>query len=776
MLKERGKTPFSRPMTVLRPRSETVHVSQNRAVLSLNDHGFIERDSDHGFFIHETRLVSHYRLLINGEQPQRVLQSNVKQHSWLGYYILYPPGIPAMERDHGSGLMEDESERTLELRLSRFVGSGMHEDIDLCNFSQWETSFVLALEVDADFRDIAELGRPQPPLGTIESGWRSTENEHELCFHYRAERRVVDAADAPLARIDREVTVTIDNSDDAPDYRDGVITWKIRLAPRQRWHSCINVSARIEDERLTPVYKCRSFLGEHSRFDRSRNIYLSESTTFTAPFREGLTHVVCEALSQAKEDLAGLRLYDLDLDERAWTVAAGLPIFVALFGRDTLTAGWEAALCGPEILKGTLPLLARFQGKKDDPWRDEEPGKMLHEAHTGPSSVLGLHPRERYYGAATTSAFYPVVLSEMWHWTGDLESIYPLVGPTLRIFDWLEKHGDLTGDGFVDYKTRSRQGSKHQGWKDSDTAIVNAAGEQIEPPIATCEEQGFVYAAWLHFSEILWWIGKKEEARRLFHRASELKKRFNERFWMEEQKFIALGIGPDGRLIDAITSNPGHTIATGIIDSSLAKPVADRLLSREMFSGWGIRTLSADNPAFNPYSYHRGSVWPVEHGTFALGFMRYGLIEPMQALCKGMFDAASLFQLYRLPEVLSGHPRDDDHPFPSVYPRTNWPQAWSSSAMFCMVQALLGIYPYAPLKLLLVDPQLPDWLPEITLENLRVGQASANIRFYRDTNGRSSFEVLEKRGALRIVRQPSPWSLTAGFGERFRDLLESAAA
>jgi glycogen debranching enzyme len=350
------------------------------------------------------------------------------------------------------------------------------------------------------------------------------------------------------------------------------------------------------------------------------------------------------------------------------------------------------------------------------------------------------------------------------------------VGPTVRIFDWLEKHGDLTGDGFVDYKTRSRQGSKHQGWKDSDTAIVNAAGEQIEPPIATCEEQGFVYAAWLHFSEILWWIGKKEEARRLFHRASELKKRFNERFWMEEQKFIALGIGPDGRLIDAITSNPGHTIATGIIDSSLAKPVADRLLSREMFSGWGIRTLSADNPAFNPYSYHRGSVWPVEHGTFALGFMRYGLIEPMQALCKGMFDAASLFQLYRLPEVLSGHPRDDDHPFPSVYPRTNWPQAWSSSAMFCMVQALLGIYPYAPLKLLLVDPQLPDWLPEITLENLRVGQASADIRFYRDANDRSGFEVLEKRGTLRIVRQPSPWSLTAGFGERLRDFVESAAA
>jgi glycogen debranching enzyme len=169
-------------------------------------------------------------------------------------------------------------------------------------------------------------------------------------------------------------------------------------------------------------------------------------------------------------------------------------------------------------------------------------------------------------------------------------------------------------------------------------------------------------------------------------------------------------------------------------------------------------------------------VWPVEHGTFALGFMRYGLIEPMQRLCRGMFDAAALFQFCRLPEVLSGHPRDDQHPFPSIYPRTNWPQAWSSSTLFSMLQALLGIYPYAPLKLLLIDPQLPDWLPEMTLENLRVGRAAVDIRFYRNEDGRSDFEILDKRGTLHIVRQPSPWSLTAGFGERLRDLVQSAAA
>jgi glycogen debranching enzyme len=399
---------------------------------------------------------------------------------------------------------------------------------------------------------------------------------------------------------------------------------------------------------------------------------------------------------------------------------------------------------------------------------------MFHEAHTGPTSLLQCNPRQRYYGAATTSAFYPAVVSEMWHWTGDLDLIYPLLNPTLKTIEWLRKRGDLTGDGFVDYKTRSEQGQKHQGWKDSDSAIVDSEGRQVAPPIATCEEQGFVYAAKLQFAEVLCWVGKKEEARKLLHEANELKKRFNERFWMEREQFIALGIGPDGKQIDSITSNPGHTIASGILDSSLVQAVGDRMLSDELFSGWGVRTLSSKNPAYNPYSYHRGSVWPVEHGTFALGFMRYGLIEHMQKLSKGMFETASLFQFSRLPEVLSGHQRDEDHPFPSVYPRTNWPQAWSSSTLFCLVQALLGIYPYAPLKLLLIDPQLPEWLPEITLQNLRMGQAAADIRFYREKSGRSSFEILDTRGKLRVVRQPSPWSLSAGFGERLRDLAESA--
>ena len=209
------------------------------------------------------------------------------------------------------------------------------------------------------------------------------------------------------------------------------------------------------------------------------------------------------------------------------------------------------------------------------------------------------------------------------------------------------------------------------------------------------------------------------------------------------------------------------------MDEARALPTAERLLAADLFSGWGVRTLSALHPAYNPYSYHRGSVWPVEQGTFALGFMRYGLHENVERICRGQFEAAALFDFYRLPELFSGHTCDADHPFPALYPRANWPQAWSSSAIFTLVQALLGLYPYAPLNMLLLDPHLPEWLPEITLGSLRVGDAAITIRFWRREDGTSDYQVLDKRGSLHVLRQPSPWSLTAGFGERLKDALTS---
>lgn len=242
---------------------------------------------------------------------------------------------------------------------------------------------------------------------------------------------------------------------------------------------------------------------------------------------------------------------------------------------------------------------------------------------------------------------------------------------------------------------------------------------------------------------------------------------------MEEEGFFAMGLDPENEPIRSVGSNAGHCLATGIVDDSKIERVVQRFLEEDMFTGWGIRTLSARHPAYNPYSYHRGTVWPVEHGTFALGLMRVGLIDEMNQICRAQFEAASLFEHGRLPEVFSGHQRTDRQPFPALYPKTNAPQAWSASGILCMVQAMLGIYPYAPLHLLIVDPHLPAWLPELTVEGLRVGRAAVTIRFFRRSDGTTSYEVIEKEGTLHLVRQPSPWSLTAGFGERVRDALAS---
>ena len=227
------------------------------------------------------------------------------------------------------------------------------------------------------------------------------------------------------------------------------------------------------------------------------------------------------------------------------------------------------------------------------------------------------------------------------------------------------------------------------------------------------------------------------------------------------------------RQVRSIGSNPGHCLATAIVDQALVSRTADRLIQRDLFTGWGIRTLSSKNPAYNPYSYHRGSVWPVEHGTFALAFMRYGLWQHVDLVCRAQFEAARLFDFYRLPEVFGGHQRDADHPFPALYPRANSPQAWSASAVFALLQAMLGLYPYAPLSMLIVDPHLPEWLPELTLRDLRVGKARITIRFKRRKDGRTSYRVIDQEGTLHVVRQPTPWSLTAQPLERLRDALES---
>lgn len=760
----------------LRPRSDTLYITQNRSALATDLDGFFDGGSERGLFVHQTRLLSRYRYRIDGKPWTPLALSNVEQHSWLGYYVAIAPGAESDPQFDTLGPGGVLGQQPVELRLSRFVGDGMHEDVDLTNFTRRAIRFRLQLEIDADFADHDETRSERKQSGTHERHWSATgADAWELVYRYRAEHAFALQGTSGVARIDRGLTVRIERATSPPlfDEEASVISFEIELSAGGTWHACLHCTAAVDGRTLPLPYGCRAFAQAENEPDRQRAAFLESSTRFTTPESETLAPVVSATLEQARRDLAALRLYDLDRAEDAWTVAAGLPVYLALFGRDTLTTAWQAGLVSTDLMRGTLPVLADLQGTTDEDWRDEQPGRMLHQAETGPLAALNFKPLARYYGSITTSGFYPVVVSELWHWTGDKDLVRPFIAPALAALRWLDTHAAPLGHGLYAYKTRSEQGVRNQAWKDSSDAIVHTDGSAVEPPIATCEEQGFVSLAKLHLSEVLWWLDEKDEAKRLYREATELKQRFNEAFWMEDAGFFAMGLDSRQRQIASIGSNPGHCLATGIVDKAFVERTADRLLAPDLFSGWGVRTLSDRHPAFNPYSYHLGSVWPVEQATFALGCMRYGLHEHMEKLCRAQFEAAALFDAYRLPEVFSGHARDDDHPFPSHYPGANSPQAWSASAVFSLVQAMLGLYPYAPLHLLLLDPHLPDWLPEITLRDLRVGQATATVRFYRKPNGASDYEVLEKNGSLHVLRQPSPWSLTSGFAERLVDALKS---
>ncbi|PYS41950.1 MAG: amylo-alpha-1,6-glucosidase [Acidobacteria bacterium] len=763
---------MSRHLIRLRPRSDSFYLSKNRTVLATDLHGMVGSFAESGLFVYQTRMLSSYRYFIDGQPPRPLALSNVHQNTWMGYYIVAPPGVdPDSRPDFGPGRLI--AAQTVEFRVSRFIGDGMHEDIDIKNFAGIPVEFTVEIELDADFADWGEVHGDRQQRGELEKTWKQIRpSEWELSFTYTAEHQYRKQSESGIARIDRRLYVVVHNTSSEPGYHNNRITFQIALEPQQPWHVCLNFIPQIEGKKLHPMYGCTSFIAVQDP-DEPEQIFLEESASFASADTETLAPMVTATLAQARRDLASLRLNDLDHGVSAWTMAAGLPVYTALFGRDTLTASWQAAMLGSGMMQGTLAELAACAGKEVNDWRDEQPGRMIHQMNTGPLAALNYGPLGRYYGSETTSGFYPFVVSALWHWTGDKDLVRPYVEPALNALRWLDEWSDRNHDGFYEYLTRSSQPTVNQGWKDAADSIVDEDGKIVEPPIATCEEQSFVYVAKLHFSELLWWLGQTDQARKLYGEAMELKKRFNDVFWMEDEGFFAMGLDSKKRQIRSIASNPGHCLATGIVDESLVQRTASRLFSDEMFSGWGIRTLSSAHPAYNPYSYHRGSVWPVEQGTFAIGFARYGLHHYMNLLCRAQFEAAALFDFYRLPELFSGHPRDVAHPFPANYPNANSPQAWSASTVFSMLQAILGLYPYAPLKMLLIDPHLPDWLPDITLRDLRVGDAKVTIRFFRTRSGTTDYHIEDARDSLHVVRQPSPWSLTAGFAERVRDVLAS---
>jgi glycogen debranching enzyme len=473
-----------------------------------------------------------------------------------------------------------------------------------------------------------------------------------------------------------------------------------------------------------------------------------------APRLTSPNSAVAKAWETAVADLASL---PLGLESAPYALAAGVPLYVHFFGRDTLTAGWQALLAAPEYLRDALVANAALQGEQTDDWLDEQPGKMIHEVRTGPLSLLGNDPLLRYYGDYATPPDFVAMLAQYWTWTADTATVRKLLPAAWRALDWLERDGDLDGDGFLEYVTRSSAGVKNQGWKDAPESVVDDAGKIAANPLATSELQGYWYAA-LQLGALLAAVVSRDflYAARLGARARRLRRQFNKQFWLEDEGHYALALDREKRPIRAAGSNDAHLLVTGIVPRERARRLVNRLFEPDIFTGWGIRTLSSDHPAYNPFSYHRGSVWPVEHGTFALGLARYGFWDELGLLARAVFDAAALCPEHRLPEVLGGLQRDGNDSLPGVYPNACSPQAWSASTVVMLVQALLGLNPAAPLAAAFVDPHLPAWLPNLRLDGVRIGAATVDLQAWRTSSGTTSFRVTRRDGRLAVLRQPPP--------------------
>ncbi|HET7036950.1 MAG TPA: glycogen debranching N-terminal domain-containing protein [Thermomicrobiaceae bacterium] len=712
--------PRMAPRAELRARANHRFTYGGRSLLISDVFGVV-RDDPEGFYFENTRLLCRDRLLADGQPLIPFVASPVDGSGFLAYAEVPESGsIPP---------------RSILLTLRRFVEDGLRQELTIESFHRaGPLRFELALELAADFADLteAESGTRQQ-TGPVETSWDAA--RRELCFRYQH------------PKLDRAVAVRVVAAPDGFtwDQARAAFVAALTLEPRQPLAITLSVEPIFDGRRHVPPPRrfgqAVSPL-DHLRRELSRNI----------PRLIASNAGVVRTWETATRDLAAS---PLGVESGPAAAIAGLPMYQQLFGRDTLTIGWQAALALPLLLRGALRMNAAWQGTVIDDWRDEEPGKLLHQARNGPLSALGYNPFSAYYGDYATPPDFIAMLGQYLLWTNDLAEVRRLLPAARATLQWLDRYGDRDGDGLLEYVTRSSGGLTNQGWKDSWNAIVYPDGGIVSDPIATCEIQGYWYAGLQQLAFVFAAAGDEAYAVELWRQAARLKRRFNDAFWMEDEGFYAMALDPDKRQVRSIASNPSQLLVTGIVPPARGRRVVRRLMQPDLFSGWGIRTLSSEHPAYNPFSYHLGSVWPVDTGTAALGFARYGCFHELHRLAEGLFAAADLFNANQLPEVLGGVPRDAAHPHPGIYPESNQPQGWSGSSVVLTIQALLGLRPAAPLGLLLVDPALPAWLPELELRGIRVGNARLNLRAWRDGE-RTRYRVYRQAGRVRVLRQPPP--------------------
>jgi glycogen debranching enzyme len=681
----------------------TITISQGRTFMVTSPQGEIEAGTPQGLYAFDTRFISFYHLYLN-RMPLELIDSSQISFSAACIHLTNP------EIQTQDGKLEAH---TIHMSLARVVGETIREQIEVTNYSDRPVTLLLELALRSDFADLFEVKTGQIPLrGAMDTTW----DAEQRCLHTRYVNR----------DFHRGVTYRLLSHVDV-GYANGRLFLEIKLDQNEHWHT----DNEIVLEHGHPICHLPAPISgqELSGTLDERQVRWQQHCTKVATSNDTFLRMY----HQAVEDMGALRLYDLDVSDDAWVPAAGVPWFVSLFGRDSLIASYQTVIVAAGFGRGTLKHLAHYQATERDDWRDAQPGKIMHEIRFGELAHFHLKPFTPYYGTADATMLYVILLSEIYRWTGDVDLLTTYRDVAGKCLAWIDHFGDLDGDGFQEYQTFSTDGYENLSWKDSSDAVVYPDGSQVKQPKGLCELQGYVYDAKIRMAEVFSVLGDEAKATALREQAESLKRRFNQTFWLEDEGCYAFGLDPNKQPIRSIASNAGRCLWSGIADPDKARRTAKRLLQENMWSGWGIRTLSSTNPAYNPLAYQRGSIWPHDNAMIAAGFKRYGLIEEANQVIGGMFDAIEHFDAYRPPEVFAGIRRKEKLDFPVLYPKgANIPQAWSTGSIFHLLRVILGLRADAPHKRLYVQPTLPAWLPEIALKDLHIGSCSLSLRFWRE--------------------------------------------
>jgi glycogen debranching enzyme len=654
--------------------------------------------SSQGFFSQDTRFLSLLRLRVNDERPLPLSHGKVEYFS-AAFYLRNPLA---------GDLQQDE----VSIVRERFVGEGMQDRLVVENRSMRSVSFDLELEVGSDFADILAV------------------KNHDFALGDPLRAEPLPPLVAPRFDVEHNQFLLDDDSGFAArtqvilsrpgERKDGGVRYRIELEPRARWDLRVDVFPVLDGTELIPKLVERRFGEELTRVRDSLSAWQLRVPQIRASW-DDLSH----AFAQSVADLASLRMRGGDGVGKL--PAAGMPWFMTVFDRDTIITCLQTLLFGPELARTALSALAELQATEENAEVDAEPGKIVHEVRHGKAAAQWF---PKYFGTLDATPLYLILLSEVWRWTDDAALIRDLRAPAMRALEWIDRYGDRDGDGFVEYERGSPRGLQNQSWKDSGDSQRFADGSFAEAPIAPCEVQGYVYDAKLRTAELARAVWRDRElAERLVREAEELKARFDDAFWLDARGgYYALALDREKRPVDSLCSNIGHLLWSGIVPSGRVDAVVDNLMGPELWSGWGVRTMSSADQAYNPLSYHNGSVWPHDNSLIAWGLARHERWAEAQRIVRRLFSVARHFH-YQLPEVFAGLGRSET-PFPIDYPTAARPQAWAAAAPVLLLRALLGLEPdreHQTLETVAPD-ELPSWVGSVRLSGVRAFDRHWDVR------------------------------------------------